>query len=210
VCDYPDHHFQRNLERFKKRCKEVMEEDIPQEKKELKVLGMVHILCRCYFIFKTDPMRSQYLKYAMVFLDILDQAMLKATTPMCIERFCIDLEYGKLLTDSFPDEDATSNRSKKGRKSKESWFEYGRRIHLAHSLAFYKTRVCNAWREPPEWLKRPRNAPRTSQSQPKEPAIICELPQRRRFKNHPRRTCEQLCQVPGYALRPARSRRHRV
>ena len=34
----------------------------------------------------------------------------------------------------------------------------------------------DAWREPPEWLKRPRNAPRTSQSTPKEPATICELP----------------------------------
>lgn len=143
VCDYPDHHFQRNLERFKKRCKEVMEEDIPQEKKELKVLGMVHILCRCYYIFKTDPIRKQYLKYAVTFFNVLDLAMLKATTPMCIKRYCLDLEYGKLLTDDFPDENSTTTRAKKGRKRKESWVEYGREVHLSHTLAFYKSRVCS-------------------------------------------------------------------
>lgn len=140
--DYPKQHTCRNFVHFQGQCEAILESSIPQEQKELRIMGIVHLLCHCYTHFRSEISRYHLLSFAMSYLMFVQSATIKATKPICIKRMCQDLHYDNVITDPEPNIDVDLHFKRRRSKAGDPWIDNGLSQFLTHSLDFYEKRLC--------------------------------------------------------------------
>lgn len=140
--DYPKQHTCRNFVHFQEQCEAILDSSIPQEQKELKIMGIVHLLCHCYTFFRSEVSRYHLLSFAMSYLMFVQTSAIKATRPICFKRICQDLHYDNVITDPEPNIDIDLHFKRRRSKVGEPWIDNGLAHYLTHSRDFYENRLC--------------------------------------------------------------------